>query len=121
VAEEMKMMAEIGNYLESHRKLRIAFSATGFVVASVSLYMAVTALLFMGDGYLMIAVLLLVVLGFDVGIAWLLQRHTRRSFWLTIAFTSGAVVLGAIFVSMGVWHGHWAETVKELTKELLRS
>jgi len=115
------MMAEIGNYLESHKKLRIALLATGFVVASVSLYMAVVAVLFIQYSYLMITVLLVVALGCDIGIAWLLQRHTRRSFWLTIAFTSSAVVLGAILVSMGVWRGHWAETVQELTKELLRS
>jgi uncharacterized membrane protein len=119
--EDMRIVAELGNYLESHKMQRVALLAAGFVVASVSLYMAVAAYLFIQYASVMIAVLLLFALSFDVGIAWLLQHLTRRSFWLTIVFTSCAVVGGAIVVSMGVLREHWVDTVKELLKELLHS
>jgi uncharacterized membrane protein len=106
-------------YLGVYKNLRVALLAVGFVVASVFLYMAIAAYLFIQYSDLMIAVLLLFTLSFDVGIAWLLQRNTRRSFWLTIVFTSAAIAAGAIVVSMGVWRGHWAGTVEELLKELV--
>jgi glycopeptide antibiotics resistance protein len=83
--------------------------------------MAVAAYLFIQYAGVMIAVLLLFALSFDVGVGWLLQQPTRRSFWLTIVFTSFAVIGGAMVVSIEVLRGHWVDTIKELLKELLHS
>ena len=111
-------MAEFTNYLESHRNLRIALLSTGFVIASASLFMAIATYLFIQYSSLQAAGYLLLALVFDVGIAWLVQQSTHRSFWLTIVFTSAAITAGAVVVSTGVWRGHWAGIVKELLREL---
>lgn len=115
----MGIIAAVGNYLESHRNLRTALLVMCLIVASVSLYMAVVASLFMEDPGWMIPVSLFFAFCFDVGTAFLLRPLTRRSIWLNLIFASIAVVGGAIIVSMAVWRGHWIDTTKELVKELL--
>ena len=109
------------NYLGAHKNIRVALLTAGFVVASVSLFMAIVTYLFIQYASLQAAVYLLLALGFDAGIAWLLQQKTRRSLWLTIVVTSAAIATGAIVTSMVVWRGHWAGIVKELLKELSAS
>ena len=106
------------NYLGAHKNLSVAVLAVGFVAASVSLYMAVVTYLFIQYASLQAAACLLLALIFDVGIAVLLCQNTRRSFRPTIAFTSAAIAVGAIVVSIGVLRGHWAVTVRQLVKEL---
>jgi hypothetical protein len=111
-------MTEHRNYLESHRNLRAAVLVVGFIIASVLLYMAITAYLFIQYSDVLIAALLFSALSFNIGMAWFLQQKAGRGFWLNIVFTSVAILAGAIVVSMVVWHGHWAVTIKELLREL---
>jgi len=111
-------MSSFFNYLGARKNLSVAVLAVGFVAASVLLFMAIVTYLFIQYASLQAAAYLVLALIFDVGIAVLLHQNTSRSFWQTIAFTSAAIAAGAIVVSIGVWRGHWAGTVRELMREL---
>jgi len=45
-------------------------------------------------------------------IAWLLRRaesaeSTARPLWLTVPISIGAVVIGAVLISIAIWREHW--------------
>jgi predicted MFS family arabinose efflux permease len=106
------------DYLASRKTLWATLLAASFLAASVFLFVAITACLFIQYSDLMILALLLGTAGLDAGIAWLLKQKNSRGFWLNIVFTSIAIAVGSIVVSMVVWHGHWTVTITELLREL---
>ena len=104
-------------YLELHKRLRSAFVLAAFLVASFALYLVV-AIWFIGapgtirnfsaDFVLPLSCLLFAIIC-DLGIASALHQPTLRTFWSTLTLASGAIIVGAILVSLAVWRSHWFE------------
>jgi hypothetical protein len=108
-------MTQVRDYLGSHKYLRVALLAVGFVIASFSLYMgtAIYLLIQYGDNLLIVFFFLLALI-LDFGIGWTLHRQTGRSFRLSILFSSAGIAVGAVVTSILVWREHWIQVIKEL-------
>ena len=110
-------MAAVQAYLELHKGLRGALVLVAFLVASFALYIMV-AIWFIGApgttrnfsaDFLLPSFCVLLAIICDLGIAQALHQPGRRTFGSTLSFASGAIIVGAVLVSLAVWRSHWFE------------
>ena len=110
-------MAAVQGYLELHKGLRGALVLAAFLVASFALYLVV-AIWFIGApgttrnfsaDFMLPSFCLLLAVICDLAIARTLYKPSHRTFALTLALASGAIIVGAILVSLAVWRSHWFE------------
>jgi hypothetical protein len=115
-------MGTIHGYLELHRGLRSILVLAAFLLASSALYLVVAIWLvgvpgttpnFSAD-FMLPSSCLLLALTCDFVIASLLHQPGQRAFWISLAIASGAIIVGATFVSVAIWRAHWFELVKEI-------
>jgi hypothetical protein len=104
---------------------RILF-AVGTILASICLYLAVTAGLIGVPGAppnlfwdrILPTLCLSATLLADLSLAWFWRRKTGKHFASTLAYSSLAIFVGAVLISMAVMRGKWLEIMKELVRRI---
>jgi len=116
-------MERIHSYFETHKAFRTSALCVLFSIASVTLFVVLTAWVFIGlpgaapDGFRDVvfpSIVLGIALTCDLGISWIIHKPDRRPFWATFVWVSVAVFLGMVLVSIAVIRENWLEVMKEM-------